>query len=92
MKAAEALGVDYRWIWLLAEQGLVGHLEVESAEGRRKTYYVMADLERELARLRVDFGRNTREYLSGYLANLARGLGFGGFVPAFAGADSSVAS
>jgi hypothetical protein len=46
MKAADLLNIDHRWIWLWAEEGKVWHVEIESPDGRRKTYYSIADLRR----------------------------------------------
>lgn len=65
MDAARRLGIDHRWVYLWAEQGKVGHLEVESSDGRHKTYYVMADLEREVALLRASI--DTPEWDDGYV-------------------------
>ena len=53
MDAARTLGIDHRWIWLWAEQGLVSYVEVESNEGTRRTYYAISDLTKLATEMRT---------------------------------------
>lgn len=73
MQAAKTLGIDYRWIWLWAEQGKVWHVEVESRDGRHKTFYAMEDLKREVDRLRSIDSGDTPDWAEGYSGGYPEG-------------------